>query len=327
MQYDIIIPSRPNIHNLQTLLASISIQIQFPENIYIIIDKFCDKSDFENIRNILTYPQLNIHIITNYNTDFEPQKWVSYVRNYGIKSAQSPYIMLLDDDTELTPWFVSQIIDRYVYISNEQKHPFIIFPSIRYHNTTHIQTTWYNMMHYRMMRPEPALSQNDLKTKIRKVLFWRIDRYNIKSKHNTKLYNHIVMCPSICIFWPTQNFVQNLYDERMKFVYEDLDMTMRLSNHWIYIYNTPDIYIHHRESSRNRLQSSFLTPEMAYNKSRNRILFVNNNANRWEKVLFFTIWLPWQTLWFIIFVLIFWQQKSYTIWQIFKWIYDWIRGK
>ena len=97
------------------------------------------------------------------------------------------------------------------------------------------------------------------------------------------------MCPSICLWGKSEIFKNNLYDERMGFVYEDLDMTAKLSNNGISIYNLTNIYIEHYESPRNKIQSSFLTPEQAYNKSKNRILFVQNNASWAEKLLFYAI--------------------------------------
>ena len=326
IQYDIIIPTRPNMDNIHRLLTSINNQPHKPRNIYILIDKIIDKDIYKYYMDSLTSRSPSVSLITNTNTSFEPWKWVSYVRNFGINTAKSEYILLLDDDTQLPVNFIDQLTDKYIYIQNQTEKDFVLFPNINYHDTNRIQTQWYSMMHYWMMRPEPAYSSNDFKTKIRKFLFWRIDKlYNPLYNHVTiKQCNHTYMCPSICLFGKSEIFKNNLYDERMTFVYEDLDMTARLSNKWISIYNLTDIYIKHFESARNKLQSSFLTPELAYNKSKNRIIFVQNNATLPEKLLFYTIWLPWQTLRFIIFISIFGKNKIYTITQIIKWIKDWL---
>lgn len=326
IQYDIIIPTRPNMDNIHRLLTSINNQSHKPRNIYILIDKTITQDIYKYYMDSLTSRSPSVSIITNTNTNFEPWRWVSYVRNFGINIAKSEYILLLDDDTQLPNDFIEQVTTKYIYIQNQTEKDFVLFPTINYHDTDRIQTQWYSMMHYWMMRPEPIHSSNDFKTKIRKSLFWRIDKlHNIPYNYVTiKQCNQIYMCPSICLFGKSEIFKNNLYDERMTFVYEDLDMTARLSNKWISIYNLTDIYINHFESPRNKLQSSFLTPELAYNKSKNRIIFVQNNATLPEKLLFYNIWLPWQTLWFIIFVLLFGKRKIYSIWQIFSWIKEWL---
>lgn len=328
IHFDIIIPSRPNLQNLQRLLASIFSQNLQPQNIYIVIDKKLSKDEHIYYQNILTKTKL----LTNINTVFEAWKWVSYVRNFAIKASQSEYILLLDDDTELPTDFINNLMDKYIYIEQNQQKDFVLFPTVVLQPSSQIQTQWYDMIHYWMMRPEPVHTNNDFKSKLWKKLFWRLEPKHLKSDNTNDIYKswdtkHIYCCPSICLFGKASIFKSNLYDERMKFVYEDLDMTTRLSNKWIEVYNLTDLYINHYESSKTKLEASFLSPEQAYNKSKNRILFVQNNADRSEKLLFYFIWLAGQTLRFTIFVIIYGQRKIYSIGQIFKWIKDWFLSK
>ncbi len=314
MNFDIVISTRPNLQNLQRLLLSIKNQSLKPKSIYILIDKILTQQEYIYYQNILTETEL----ITNINTAFLPNQWVSYVRNFGIKNSKSEYLFILDDDTEFTLDFTKNILYSYMYIWQIQKKDFLLFPTVKFANTNNIQTQWYATIHYWMMWPEPIHKKNDIKSMIWHKIFGWIYLSKPNHDHGIYSYQQICCCPSICIFGKRQIFVDNLYDERMSFVYEDLDMTTKITNKWIYIYNLTNIYINHYESQKTKLQASFLDIDQIYNKSKNRILFVKNNANFLEKLLFYFIWFTWQMLRFILFVIFFSKKKLLSIKLIFK---------
>ena len=82
------------------------------------------------------------------------------------------------------------------------------------------------------------------------------------------------------LYAPRHVFLQYRFDERMAFVYEDLDLTMRISRSGMPIYVLADVYIRHMERIKSSTEASFLSARHIYEKSKNRILFVCSNAPR-----------------------------------------------
>lgn len=107
----------------------------------------------------------------------------------------------------------------------------------------------------------------------------------------------------------TSHFRHLRFDERMAFVFEDLDMTQRRFHQIGPILVSKKNIIHHMERDKTTLERSFIaTPEGVYQKSKNRILFVRNNGSRWQKVQFFVLGLWISTLWFA--SMIIWKGKQ-----------------
>ncbi len=63
----------------------------------------------------------------------------------------------------------------------------------------------------------------------------------------------------------------------MPFVYEDFDMTIRAKRKGIAIYCIANLPIEHHMTTKTKLQDMYIdTPEKAYQKAKNRILFANH---------------------------------------------------
>ena len=66
------------------------------------IDKVLTKEEFEDLKiqslKWLKNISNKVYFVSNINTDFIPQQWVSYVRNYWIKLADTEFLNLFDDD-------------------------------------------------------------------------------------------------------------------------------------------------------------------------------------------------------------------------------------
>lgn len=102
----------------------------------------------------------------------------------------------------------------------------------------------------------------------------------------------------------TAHFKHLQFDERTPFVYEDIDLTHRRYRTIGPIIVSKTNVIHHMERDKTKLDHSFLaTPEAAYQKAKNRILFVKNNATPWQKVQFFGLGLRINNIWFTLFIL------------------------
>jgi len=66
----------------------------------------------------------------------------------------------------------------------------------------------------------------------------------------------------------------------MSFVYEDIDCLYRMTNSGVPLIVSKKVTINHMERDKTTLEKSFLaTPESAYQKSKNRIVFVKKNAS------------------------------------------------
>lgn len=113
------------------------------------------------------------------------------------------------------------------------------------------------------------------------------------------------------LFGKRSYFRELRFDERMKFVYEDLDLTHRWQRTIGDIVVSKHNKIYHMERDKTKAEQSFIaTPEGVYEKTKNRILFVKSNANRWQKILFFGVGLWINSLWFMVFILLCGKDKT-----------------
>lgn len=97
----------------------------------------------------------------------------------------------------------------------------------------------------------------------------------------------------------------------MPFVFEDIDMTHRRYRQIGPIAVSKYNVIHHMERDKTKLEQSFVaTEDGAFQKSKNRILFVKNNANGRQKVQFFGLGLWVSTIRFSLFILLAGRQKK-----------------
>jgi len=72
----------------------------------------------------------------------------------------------------------------------------------------------------------------------------------------------------------------------MKFVYEDFDMTRRVTRLGYGLYVT-DTAISHNMQPKTPLQETYIdTPFRAQQKAQNRVLFVRKNAKAWQRMLY-----------------------------------------
>ena len=89
----VVFPTRPNIQNIRWLLWSLDLQTFQDFKVIVLIDSKLSKKEFEDIKaqslQWLKNIKDRVNFISNINSDFIPQKWVSYVRNYGIKLADT----------------------------------------------------------------------------------------------------------------------------------------------------------------------------------------------------------------------------------------------
>lgn len=96
----IVIPTRNRLHSLHRSLNSISTQTCSPREIIIV-----DSSDFP-----LNLGQLDIHSKTLDVQIYHTNPSVCYQRNFGIEKSISKFILLLDDDIELSENYIESLL-------------------------------------------------------------------------------------------------------------------------------------------------------------------------------------------------------------------------
>jgi len=105
----IVIPTRNRLHSLRRLLNSISDQTCSPREIIIV-----DSSDFP-----LNLEQLEIHSKALDVQIYHTNPSVCYQRNFGIEKSISKFIMLLDDDIELSKNYIEELLGHFESNENE----------------------------------------------------------------------------------------------------------------------------------------------------------------------------------------------------------------
>ena len=65
------------------------------------------------------------------------------------------------------------------------------------------------------------------------------------------------------------------------------------------------------ERDKTKLEQSFVaTEDGVFQKTKNRILFVKNNGNQWQRISFFGVGLWITALWFGVFIMLFAKRKG-----------------
>lgn len=306
LQFDVIIPTRGSLTNLESIINCILKQTILPNKIFILIDKVLSKSEFwfYNYRLLKLIGEKNsslLNIVSNLNSDFIPTRWVSSTRNYGINLSTSDYLYLLDDDNIFQKDFFAKTIDARWKIYTDIGKDYLLSPTISYRKTSIVQSRWIKNFNYFLSKVE-----------LNKDWSWE--------------YKRVKMIGWNSLFWKSYVFKDNLFDEKFEFVYEDLDFTYRCyrSGYPIVVSNT--FSINHMERNKTKIEKSFIWDEKTiYQKSRNRIFFVRKNANVFEKILFFIFWMNIQNIWFLYLILFYWKNKKSLIKWLLFWVIDWIR--
>ncbi len=344
----VIIPSRPNIENIQWIFHSLDIQTFQDFKIILLIDTKLTKEEFEKFKidslKWLKNISNKINFISNINTDFIPQSWVSYVRNYGIKLADTEFINLFDDDELFKSDYLQKTFDirneinkKFTRLikgvgefekqkkklqpppiptSRETQPPqveefltkgsdFILVPTLMFRKTWQIQSQWFDYYNFWTSRPHALRLQKDQKLA-------QIQMYSWNS-----------------LFGPTKIFQEILFDERLDFVYEDLEFTYRIYKAWYPIFVSSELLLYHMERDKNILEHARVWNTFAaYRKAKHRMIFVKKNWTLSDKIKFYLIWFRAQPLRLSFKVMMYAKrnEKLKIIWSIIKWTLDWIKS-
>jgi GT2 family glycosyltransferase len=308
----IIIPTRPNIENIKWIFKSLDIQTFQDFKIILLIDSRLTETEFKKLKieSLKWIKNINkkINFISNINTDFVPQSWVSYVRNYGIKLVDTKFINLFDDDEVFKKNYIQKSFDLRNQKREELQKDFVLVPTLMFRKTWQIQSQWFDYYNFWLSRPHAL---------------W------LNKKQNQK-FAEIQMFSWNSLFGPTKIFQKVLFDEQFDFVYEDLEFTYRLHKSWHPILVTSDLVLYHMERDKNTLEHARVWSTFAaYRKAKHRVLFVTKNWTTSDKIKFYLFWFLWQPSW-LVFKILFFAKKG-DIWplisSLIKWTIDWLKSK
>lgn len=151
---------------------------------------------------------------------------------------------------------------------------------------------------------------------------WNLLRDNQEDDH----FYYPKMIGSNSLFGRTEYFQQLRFDERIPFIFEDVDFTHRRERTVGPIVVSKTNIIHHMERDKTKLEQSFIANTYgAHQKAKNRILFVQNNANAWQKIQFYGFGLWFNTLWFSVFILLHAKEKLQTLGALWRGVGDGLR--
>lgn len=303
-------PTRPNIQNIKWLLWSLDQQTFQNFKVIILIDSKLTKNEFDDLKKQslewLKNIKNRIDFISNINSDFVPQKWVSYVRNYGIKLADTEFLNLFDDDEILKPDYLEKSFEIYEKIlsAKTELKEFILIPKLMFRQTWQIQNEWFDYYNFWTSRPHS---------------------FHFKWEQ----FAQVQMFSGNSLFGPTKIFQEILFDERFDFVYEDLDFTYRIHKTWYPIFISSELEIYHMERDKTLLENAWIGSEFqCYRKARHRMWFIKKNATKIQKFQFYLLGFWAQPLRLIWKILIFAPVKNWKtlVWALIRGTRDWMKN-
>ena len=259
MRYSAIIPTNRAPKDIAPTLDSLGRQTKLPDRIFILYDKSTSHDGFQEYSQAIDhytpkYLYKRIIIIWEHTADFKAWQWVSYVRNYGILCVQTEYLLSVDDDNT----FDADFIQSFFSSIREIQKPSLLIPT-EYHQGQ-IRSRGYRWFSYVLGIQLPCKKQ------------WPLVP--------------IQFAASNCLFGPTDLFQEIQFDPQMKFVYEDFDMTRRVTKLGYGLYVT-DTTISHNMQPKTPLQETYIdTPFRAQQKAKNRVLFVRKNARARQRMIY-----------------------------------------
>ena len=168
----------------------------------------------------------------------------------------------MDDDERFPDDYLERSMNLRFTYREEIGQDFVMTPMLMYRKTGKIQNQGFKYFSYRFSRPIPQ----DLKGKKR---------------------DYIQMYSGNSLLAPAEIFKENPFDEKIDFVYEDLDFTYNIHRSGIPIIVLKDLEIYHMERDKTLLEQARVGYEMqAYKKFKHRVIFVRKYGNLKQRMQF-----------------------------------------
>jgi hypothetical protein len=263
-----------------------------PEKITFLVYSALDADDIQHILYNLNKYLGDIHercvVFHHLNSTFEPWLGVAYDRKFLLSHTSSPYVFMIDDDNTFAPSFFGDTVSVYHQIEATIWRPFMLYPTVMWRSTSRIQ------------------SQGIL------GLYSPLLPFFVFHRLATNQWKQVMCMGWNSWFGPRTLFARIRHDVRLWWSYEDVMMSLSLTQQWIPGIVSWSLRICHQESNKTRIESLFLwTPWQAYARSRNRIFFARAYYHqRWLWLLYVFFWLPVQTLYFLVMIMVYGTKKT-----------------
>lgn len=256
----------------------------------IVVDNGSKEDPSEKIKH--TYPSAKI-IVSKQNLGFAGGN------NLGIVVSKGDYLFFVNNDTELTPGIIENLLSCF----EKNKKLGVVSPKIYYYDKP-------NMIQYAGYTPmNPCTARNST------IGQFEIDRGQYDQPHPTPYAHGAAMMVS-------RQAIEKagMMPECFFLYYEELDWCEKIRKAGFEIYYQPEAAIYHKES----VSVGKLSPMKTYYLTRNRILFMRRNATTVNLILFMifltTVTIPKNLLMFCIHGE-FAQARSFmkgVIWNLFN---------
>jgi glycosyltransferase involved in cell wall biosynthesis len=299
MYYSVVITSNRPIAAVLPTLQSLQEQTVAAKEVVIVYDKILTQDDYDILWNILSQNLQQgmlsrIVLITNISHDFQPESSVSYNRNYGISQTTADYILCIDDDNTINSDFIQRLQTLSINTKEKFNTDCLIVPTEYYKNI--IRSRGYRWFSYLFGIP---LAYHEEK--------W--------IKIGDDYVGYIQFASSNCLWAKRDIFINYPFDKSLPFVYEDFAMTASVYRASIPVLIVHGIIINHHMRSKSALENSYISsPIQAYQKAKNRIIFVRILWNPLQKILYFSIGLHMHS--FALVAKIIRHASSFTVWYI-----------
>lgn len=234
-------------------LASICKFTGLPNHEIILVDNGSVHNNEDVFKNI--YPNL-IYIQSERNLGFAGGN------NLGIRKASGKYILLLNNDTEITPNFISTLVSEM----EENCDIGLLSPLLLYYDDKDlIQYAGFSKMNYLTGRNKTiGKFETD------------IGQYDHSSHETGFCHGAAMMCRR-------QDLVEvGLMDENYFLYYEEMDWCEKFKRNGKKIWFTGKAKVYHKESVSVGKESNLKT----YFMTRNRMLFIRKNGRFFDKLIF-----------------------------------------
>lgn len=218
----------------------------------IVVDNASEEDPSEDIKRL--YPQVKV-IRSERNLGF------SGGNNLGIKAAAGDYIFLINNDTELTPGIIGELLEAFY----QYPEAGVVSPKFHYffHPGT-IEYAGYQKVH-------PLTGKNGMIG----------CREQDTGKYDTLMETNYAHGGGMMV---SRKAIEKagLMPEVYFLYYEEFDWCNTIKKHGYKIYYQPKALIYHKESMTTGKNSTLKT----YYLTRNRILFMRRNESLWNNLLF-----------------------------------------
>ncbi|GAB3803967.1 glycosyltransferase family 2 protein [Spirosoma humi] len=229
----------------------------------------------------LTYPAYEIIVVDNGSVqplsdalDLTQYAHLRYIRseanlgftggnNLGMQEAQGDYFFIVNNDTELSPTILEDLLKPFA----EQPEIGVVCPKIRFYEAPQLlQYAGYSPINM-YTGTATAIGSN------------QADNGQFDKPHATNFAHGCAMMVSRTVVEKVGRFA-----ERFFLYYEELDWSQRIRNAGYVIYYQPSASILHKES----MSVGQHSPLKTYYLTRNRILFMRRHCSAFQRMVFYS---------------------------------------